>query len=108
MSKKTMHLLEEAIPVFELLADRNRQKILIQLFDNGAQSVTQITEEIELTQPAVSHHLKLLRLSGLVAVTQKGKERYYELKLDSSLTLLEEIVNSVKADLVTLNKNSEA
>ncbi|MGC4387856.1 ArsR family transcriptional regulator, partial [Streptococcus suis] len=59
MSQKTMQLLKQAIPVFDMLKDEKRQEILMLLFEQGATSVNKITEQVSLSRPAVSHHLKL-------------------------------------------------
>ena len=73
MSQKTMQLLKQAIPVFDMLKDEKRQEILMLLFEQGATSVNKITEQVSLSRPAVSHHLKLLSQAGLVFATKHGK-----------------------------------
>lgn len=98
MSKRTMAKLSECIPVFSMLQDENRQKILMYLFDNGEMSVSEITDLIDLSRPTVSHHLKLLLVSGLVTVRKNGKERYYKIQLDHSIELLESLIASLKED----------
>ena len=65
MSKRTLNILSECIPVFTMLQDENRQQILMLLFDNKEMSVTELTEQLSLSRPAVSHHLKLLLDSKL-------------------------------------------
>lgn len=53
------------------LADENRLRILL-LLTNGKKSVSSIVEELDLSQPLVSHHLKELRRSLLVKVERSG------------------------------------
>lgn len=60
------------------LSDGNRLRILLLLSD-GRKSVSAIVEELDLSQPLVSHHLKELRRSLLVRVERKGPFVYYEL-----------------------------
>ena len=60
------------------LADENRLRILLCL-GNGKKSVSQIVEELNLSQPLVSHHLKELRRSLLVTVERRGPFIYYAL-----------------------------
>jgi DNA-binding transcriptional ArsR family regulator len=60
------------------LADENRLRILLCL-GNGKKSVSQIVEELNLSQPLISHHLKELRRSLLVTVERRGPFVYYEL-----------------------------
>ncbi len=55
------------------LADRNRQKIILLLCERLHQgmTVTEITKMMAITQPAVSHHLKILREAGLVSFKKR-------------------------------------
>ncbi len=59
------------------LADENRLRILL-CVAMGPKSVSRVVEEMELSQPLVSHHLKELRRSGLVKVERKGPFVYYQ------------------------------
>ena len=60
------------------LADENRLRILLCL-GNGKKSVSQIVEELNLSQPLISHHLKELRRTLLVTVERRGPFIYYAL-----------------------------
>ena len=99
MSQRSMGILKECIPVFSMLQDENRQQILLMLFDNKEMSVSEITEKLSLSRPAVSHHLKLLLDNGLVFVRKEGKERYYRINLEDSLSLLKQLVGSIEQDM---------
>ena len=75
------------------LADETRQKIM-KLCCCKKLSVSDIVEQMGVTQPTVSHHLKILREAGLVTVERKGKEIYYSLnqeKLANSCCQVAEI-----------------
>ena len=85
-----------ATGVFKALADPNRLEILRLI---GAQAgpvcVCDITERFELSQPTISHHLKVLRDAGLLTDSRAGIWSFYE--LDASATaLLDEISNVVQ------------
>lgn len=60
------------------LADETRQKIM-SLCCCKQLSVNDIVEQTAVSQPTVSHHLKILREAGLVKVERRGKEIYYTL-----------------------------
>ncbi|MBX7105231.1 MAG: metalloregulator ArsR/SmtB family transcription factor [Gemmataceae bacterium] len=64
---------------FKLLADVNRLKILIMLAREGETHVSALCEMLGQSQPAVSHHLTLLRTAGLVGFRRDGKFNYYNL-----------------------------
>jgi ArsR family transcriptional regulator len=60
------------------LADETRQKIM-QLCCCRWLLVNEIVEQLNVTQPTVSHHLAILRKAGLVEVTEIGKQTFYTL-----------------------------
>ncbi|VTS03995.1 ArsR/SmtB family transcription factor [Tuwongella immobilis] len=84
------------IEIFKSLADRSRLKILTMLSRQGEMHVSAICEELDQSQPAVSHHLTQLRNAGLVDFRRDGKFNYY--RLDSVLVaqLLEEFFPDAK------------
>jgi DNA-binding transcriptional ArsR family regulator len=76
---------------FRLLADPTRLQILALLTDKG-HNVGELCEALGgQSQPAVSHHLALLRVSGLVSPSREGKYNYYELT-DQGRTLTQAVV----------------
>jgi DNA-binding transcriptional ArsR family regulator len=66
---------------FAALGDPNRRAI-IELLSDGERSVQEISEELPISRPAVSRHLKLLRDAGLVADRADGTRRIHGLRLD--------------------------
>ncbi|MEE0435897.1 MAG: metalloregulator ArsR/SmtB family transcription factor [Peptococcaceae bacterium] len=99
MSKQTMTMLSECIPIFSMLQDENRQQILLLLFDHKEMTVNEITENLALSRPAISHHLKLLLDAGLVTVKKSGKERIYYLSLQKAVNQLRNLLSSLEADI---------
>lgn len=64
--------------VFKALADENRVKILEMLID-GERFAGSLLEELEVSQPTLSHHMKLLCDSGLVNSRKDGRWIYYSI-----------------------------
>jgi len=60
------------------LADETRQKIM-KLCCCKWLSVNEIVEQLNVTQPTVSHHLAILREADLVEVREEGKQTFYKL-----------------------------
>ena len=65
---------------FEVLAEPRRREIL-DLLRDGERLVGYLVDRLELTQPTVSKHLKVLRSAGLVEVRQDAQRRWYRLRL---------------------------
>lgn len=99
MSRRTLNILSECIPVFTMLQDETRQEILMLLFDENGMTVTELTAKLDLSRPAVSHHMKLLLDSGLVTVTKNGKERIYSLCMENAIGLLRNLLESIEKDM---------
>lgn len=67
--------------VFAALADPTRRAILARLRE-GEASVTELTEPFDISQPAVSRHLKVLERAGLVSRGRDGQKRPCRLRLE--------------------------
>ncbi|QLB15787.1 transcriptional regulator [Mannheimia granulomatis] len=93
---KAMQLLKECVPIFTVLADENRHLILKLLLENGAMKVNDITENLHLSRPAVSHHLKIMLQANAVSVEQIGKERFYAIAMKDEIEKLGELVALMK------------
>jgi len=72
----------DAVDFAKALADETRQKIM-KLCCCGWVSVTEIVDQLNVTQPTVSHHLAILRDSGLVNVRHEGKQTFYSLNQEN-------------------------
>lgn len=66
---------------FEVLAEPRRREIL-DLLRTRERPVNDLVEQLSLTQPAVSKHLKVLREAGLVDVRQDAQRRWYRLRVE--------------------------
>jgi ArsR family transcriptional regulator len=87
VSDVTIHRLTD---VFKLLADKSRLKIVLALAQDGELHVTALCDMLNQSQPAVSHHLTLMRMVGLVGYRRDGKHNYYHLAADHVRDLLEQ------------------
>ncbi len=94
--------LQSAAFLAKSLSDGNRLRILL-LVSDGRKSVSAIVEELDLSQPLVSHHLKELKRSLLVRVEREGPFVYYELADPRILDVLN-ILSDVAADLLSDRK----
>ena len=67
--------------VFKALADPNRLRLLsiIKSASSGATCVCDLTDPLDLSQPTVSHHLKVLVEAGLLNREKRGTWAYFSL-----------------------------
>src|SRR5215204_3056952 len=64
--------------VYNAIAEPQRRQILV-LLRAGERSVTEMAQELGMTQPGASKHLRVLREVGLVRDRKAGKQRLYDL-----------------------------
>ncbi len=76
--------------IFKLVSDGSRLRILW-LLCHCEECVSNIAAAVEMSDPAVSHHLKLLRKSGLIVSRRDGKEVYYKLADTAQAQLLHHV-----------------
>jgi DNA-binding transcriptional ArsR family regulator len=67
-----------AAPAFAALGDERRLAIVTELA-KGERAVSQLVDVVDLSQPGVSQHLKVLREAGLVRMRPQGQRRLYSL-----------------------------
>lgn len=63
--------------LFRTLADPTRRAIFERLSRDGEQTVRMLTDNAGVSQPAVSKHLGVLKLAGLVRARHKGRQTHY-------------------------------
>jgi DNA-binding transcriptional ArsR family regulator len=74
-----MRHITSVVATFEVLAEPNRRRIL-DLLRTGERPVTELVEQLDVSQPAVSKHLRVLRKAGLVAARVDAQRRVYRLR----------------------------
>jgi DNA-binding transcriptional ArsR family regulator len=67
------------VETFAALAEPNRFRI-VELLRSGPRAVNDIGERLQLNQPQVSKHLRLLKDAGIVEVQPRAQQRLYELR----------------------------
>ena len=81
--------------VFKLLSDETRLRILLYLTRTEELHVRALCDRLHQSQPAVSHHLALLRVAGLIAPRREGKHNYYHLQPSRFESLLDTVFAAI-------------
>ncbi|MCB5262238.1 MAG: autorepressor SdpR family transcription factor [Candidatus Cloacimonetes bacterium] len=77
---------------FKAIADANRRKILALLKKEGVMTAGKIAEHFEISKPALSEHLKILRNADLICSIKKKQFIHYSL----NTTILEDVLGWFK------------
>ena len=83
-----------AAELFQLISDPTRLKILWFLCHHET-CVNNIAATVEMSSPAVSHHLRLLKQAGLISARRDGKEMYYKLSDTPEALLIHRAIDDV-------------
>ena len=88
--------------IFKALCDENRIRIM-KLLRTGEKCACKLLEELNISQPTLSHHMKILCDSGIVVGRKEGKWMHYSISTEGS-----RIARDCLNDLTTINCNCEA
>ena len=94
------------------LGDETRQLIIIALLesDHNGIRVGEITEKTQLSRPAVSHHLRILKNVGIINMRREGTKNYYYVNSDETQCIeLNDLMNYIYEIVQDVNcsKNEE-
>jgi len=90
--------------LFQLISDPSRLKILW-LLCHCELCVNNIGVAVNMSSPAVSHHLRLLKQAQLIESRRKGKEMYYKLAQTPEAALLHKSIDDI-FDIQCPNQNN--
>ncbi len=93
----TLDYFNECIPLFIALSDVNRQKIVIELASHDRLNVSQLDGFINLSRPAISHHLKTLKQAGIVDSEKQGTENYYFLTIKNAVEIMKATISAIES-----------
>ena len=89
------------VQVFRLLSDQTRLKVILYLVNEGELHVTALCERLKQSQPAVSHHLALLRDAGVIECRRDGKHNFYSVRQDQFHQVIGELFTHIVDDSET-------
>lgn len=84
----------KAAGTFQLISDATRLKILWLLCHHET-CVNNIAIAVDMSAPAVSHHLRILKQAGLIVSRRDGKEMYYKLVDSDEAVLVHRAVDDI-------------
>jgi len=91
----SQQLEKELVQVFKLLSDETRLRILMYLARERELHVSALCDRLGQSQPAVSHHLALLRVAGLIEARREGKHNFYSVKAAHFRGLIEKLFSTM-------------
>jgi DNA-binding transcriptional ArsR family regulator len=92
--------------LFEAIAQPKRREIL-RLLAGGEMSAGEVASHFEVTQPAISQHLRVLKESGLVTERRDGTRRLYRMRSEGLADLHDFLADVLPASLERLKLAAE-
>ena len=83
-------------PLFIAMGDEIRQKLILDILDAGENGINVMTLAAgsRLSRPAISHHLKILKDSGVVSCEKQGTQAFYRLVVNKKFAEVEHLIQS--------------
>lgn len=91
--------LKKSRNILNVLGDVNTLNILLVLFENcssGGVMVKDISQSVNLSRPAVSHHLKKLLDNEIISVEKRGVKNYYHITGIEQILSLKSLFNNIE------------
>jgi len=88
-------VMKDLVKIFKLLSDETRLRILFDLAHCDELHVRALCELLGQSQPAVSHHLALLRMAGLIECRREGKHNFYRVIPERAQSILDRVFAGV-------------
>lgn len=91
--------LKRANKILIALSEENRQKILLVLLENCVDNgirVEEVAKKVNLSRPAVSHHLKLLLENNIVSLKKIGTKNYYHITGSDEILSLKSLFENIE------------
>ena len=107
--KRILKAFRICTPLFLAFGDKYRQKIIFDIIEAGSEgiNVTNLSAKQELSRPAISHHLRILKENGIIVPHKVGTQIFYKVNLTQKFTVLKEVINSTLAVLSKIEESCE-
>ena len=106
--KKTLKTFNACVPFFIAMSDEYRQKLIMDIAAAGKEgiNVTNLSAKSKLSRPAISHHLKVLKDSGLIKPLKVGTQIFYQLNMTEKFKTFSELVDAMESILQKVNEEN--
>lgn len=90
---------EKTVKIFKALCDVKRIAI-IEILKNGEKCACNLIEELNISQSALSYHMKILCESGIVESWYVGKWTHYQISQEGSIKAIETLKELTNSDIL--------
>ena len=104
--KKTLKTFNSCVPFFIAMSDEYRQQLIMDIAEAGREgiNVSNLSAKSKLSRPAISHHIKVLKDSGMIKPKKIGTQIFYQLNLSENFKTVSELITSMENILAKINE----
>ena len=104
--KNTLKTFNSCVPFFIAMSDEYRQKLIMDIAEAGKDgiNVSNLSAKSNLSRPAISHHLKVLKDANLIKPLKIGTQFFYQLNLKDNFRTINELIKSMEAILEKIDE----
>ena len=104
--KNTLKTFNSCVPFFIAMSDEYRQKLIMDIAEAGKAgiNVSNLSAKSNLSRPAISHHLKVLKDANLIKPLKVGTQIFYQLNLKDNFKTINELIKSMEAILEKIDE----
>ena len=105
--KKTLKTFNACVPFFIAMSDEYRQKLIMDIAEAGKEgiNVSNLSAKSKLSRPAISHHLKVLKDSGLIKPKKVGTQIFYQLNLTEKFNTVSALISAMENILKKIHED---
>lgn len=95
---ESRRIFKECSALFIALGDETRQNLVLEITEHYEKGidVASLTAKTNLSRPAVSHHLKVMKDSGLLEANKVGTQIFYKLNISDNMEKIKKLINKIE------------
>lgn len=93
------NLLEELVQILNALANEQRLTIVYRTIKEEEVPCEKLAEELPITRPALSHHVRILRQTKIIKVVKRGQYMYYKFNREYLSKVSPELVEYLEKEV---------
>jgi ArsR family transcriptional regulator len=93
---------QKMLCIFKALSDENRIRIF-KMLRSGEKCACKLLEELNISQPTLSHHMKILCDAGIVTGRKEGKWTHYSISCDGVRLVRELMKELLSAETISVD-----
>jgi DNA-binding transcriptional ArsR family regulator len=93
------NILDDLVRIFEALSNEQRLHIVYRVVSDEEVPCEKLAEELPVSRPALSHHIRILKQTRIIKVTKKGQYMFYSFNREYLMKISPELVEYLEKEV---------